>query len=136
ADWLDEAARVLALGGRWWLYDVMPDSMPGFWLFRFFPATANMIRATAQPMSKLYLTLQERGWDVTLKRQAYYQAMSMSAALQIAQARDKSPWLASMAEKDYQAGLAHLKEEATTRGKKALLSSHICMVEGVIERKA
>lgn len=132
--WLDEVERVLATGGRWQLYDLAPESMPAFWLFRFFPAIGQMLRATAQPVSKLYLALQERGWQVTLKRQAYYQAVSVNAALHIAQARDRSPWLSSLSEKDYQAGLKMLKDEAAARGKAGRLPSHICLVEGIIEQ--
>lgn len=133
--WLDEAERLLAVGGRWWLYDIAPEGMPGFWLFRFFPTVGQMIRATAQPVSKLYLVLQEHGWEVSLKRQAYYQAVSVSAAMQIAKARDKSLWLVSLSEKEYQAGLKLLKEEFAARGESSLLPSHICVIEGLIERK-
>jgi hypothetical protein len=133
--WLDEAERLLAVGGRWWLYDISPEGMPGFWLFRFFPTVGQMIRATAQAVDKLYLTLQERGWEVALKRQTYYQAVNVNTALQIAKARDKSPWLSSLSERDYQAGLKLLKEESTIREKDGLLPSHVCMVEGIIERK-
>lgn len=134
--WLDEVQRVLAVGGRWWLYDIAPDGMAGFWLFRLFPTVAKMVRATAQGVSPLYLALKERGWDVSLKRQAYYQAVSIEAALEIVKARDRSPWLSSLAESNYQAGLKHLRQEASKHGKAHLLASHICLIECVVARKA
>ncbi len=133
--WLDEAERLLAVGGQWYLLDVMPEHMPSHWLFRFFPKAGDMIRATAQGLSALYLALQERGWRVTLKRQTYYQAISVQAALKIAQDRARSPWLTHMVDGDYQEGLKRLKEIAAEQGKGTLLPSHISLVEGVIERK-
>ena len=133
--WINEAERLLAVGGQWHLLDVMPEHMPGYWLFRFFRKTGEMIRATAQGLSALYLALQERGWNVTLKRQTYYQPISVQAALQIAQDRARSPWLSNLLDADYKDGLKRLKEIASEQGKEALLPSHISLVEGIAERK-
>ncbi len=136
AAWIDEAERLLAVGGRWYLLDIMPEHMPGHWLFRFFPKAGDMIRATAQRLSTLYLALQERGWSVTLKRQTYYQAVSAQAALEIAQDRSRSIWLTHLVDGDYQEGLKRLKETVAKQRKEMLLPSRICLAEGVVERKA
>lgn len=119
--------RLLEPVGWWVLQEMMPASMPGHWLYRYFPEGWRWLKQQSLTPSLLYAALQQQGLEVKMEQKTYYQAVRPEVALQMAGQREAGVVLNAISEEAYQAGIARL--EAESKETKELLASHICVVE-------
>jgi site-specific DNA recombinase len=134
SEWLAEGVRLLEPGGWWVLLELMPASMPGHWVYRYFPEVRGCENHQNLAPSPLFLNLQEQGLEVKMVQRTYYQAVSCEVALDMARQRAASHVLSALAEEAYQAGLERLAEACHTQGANNLLASHFCLAEIVAVR--
>jgi len=134
AEWLSEAARLLDAGGWWILVEEMSESMPGHWIYRYFPEAWDRAKQLSLTPSSLYTRLQEYGFKVSLKQQSYYQAISCATALAMVEQRPAGSVLHQLSGEAYQEGLARLSAECRTLGAEGLLASQICIAEVIASR--
>lgn len=131
---LATARRVLAPGGVWVSLDLVPDAMPGHWLFRYFPETWPNETQRALAVPRLFTLFSQAGFQVTLERRTYYQPVSLGAAWTLAQQRAASPALQRLPDEVYTARLAALQAELQRAGPHTLLSSEFCLVVSTAQR--
>lgn len=118
---------VMMPGGTWAFVDVVPPSMPGHWLYRFFPAAWDNERQHTWGASMIYNSLAEVGFDVELDRLTYHQPISLEAAREIARNRERCPQLANLPDAIYETGLDMLEERAEREGADTLIGSEFCL---------
>ncbi len=123
---IQEAHRVLAPGGEWYLVDLVPTSMPAHWAFTFFPDLWRLVQERAWDTRTLYVALREAGFQVKMKEQAFYQAVSLGAARALA--AERTGWLAHLSEEAYHEGLARLDAAIAEQGEDALIGSEVVFV--------
>jgi len=126
---IEEAKRVLEGSGMWGFVDVMPASMPGHWLYQYFPQAWESEKRRTWDTSQMYNMLIRSGFEVELERRSIYQPVALGVALQIAHDRDRCPQLAFLADAVYDEGLARLEETVEQEGKYELMGSEFCLVE-------
>ncbi len=123
---LQEAQRVLAVGGLWYLVDLVPTSMPAHWAFTFFPGLWEVVREQAWDTRTLYVALQEAGFQAKVRERAFYRPVTLAAARALARAR--AGWLAHLSEAAYQEGLARLDAAIGQEGEEAVVGSEVVLV--------
>jgi site-specific DNA recombinase len=126
---VEKARRVLAPGGTWAFVDVMPASMPGHWLYRFFPRVFENEEQSAWDVYRTYNALVQAGFGVQLRRRTFHQAVTLEVAREIARARESCPQLAALPDEAYAAGLAALGEAMEREGPGEAIGSEFCLVE-------
>jgi len=126
-EWLAEMIRLLEPAGWWVLQEMMPASMPGHWLYQYFPEGWHWLKQQSLTPSLLYAVLQQQGLEVKMEQKIYYQPVRPGVALQMARQREAGVVLNAISEEAYQAGLVRLEAESKETNK--LLASHICVVE-------
>jgi len=132
---IEEALRALAPGGVWAFVDVMPASMPGHWLYRFFPGAWDDEVKRAWDTSRMYNELMRGGsCRVGLERRSFYRARGLGAVRQVARERDRSPHLARLPDEAYAAGLEALEELLRREGEEGVVGSEFCLVEVEVTR--
>ncbi len=124
-----EARRVVEPGGTWAFVDVMPASMPGHWLYRFFPQAWENEGRHTWDASRMYNELVKIGFRVRLERRTFYQAVTLEVARGMAGARERCPQLAILPDEVYAQGLAALEEALQREGKDEVIGSEFCLVE-------
>ena len=117
--------RVLDEGGHWLLVDVMPASMPGHWLFGFFPEAWAALGDARWDAHKLYNALRER-FEVEQEAQTFHQPVALGMAMAIA--RRRPGVLAHLADEAYQAGLSRLEAAIAERGAEDVEPSEVTVV--------
>ena len=132
--WLAEMVSLLEPGGYWTLVEVMPASMPGHWLYQFFPEAWELEKKRSLNPTGLYQLLQQHGLTVTLTQTTYYQAVSYQAAVTIAGQRVASSLLAGLPDENYREGFTRLQEACAERGADTLIPSYFCLAEAVAQR--
>jgi len=105
---LDEIARVLRPGGAFSLRNLLPEAMPGFWIYRRFPESVAIDRRRFWPLFKLELALCQRGFLVSSQESLETRWLPLAELLEIARARNVSE-LVLLEEQDYARGLARLE---------------------------
>lgn len=123
---LQEARRLLATGGLWYLVDLVPTSMPAHWAFTFFPGLWEVAREQAWDTRTLYVALREAGFQAKVRERAFYQPVTLAAARALARAR--AGWLAHLSEEAYQEGLARLDAAIEQEGEEAVVGSEVVLV--------
>lgn len=131
AEWLTEVSRVLDVGGWWVLQDRMPASMPGHWLYRYFPETKGVEAELTLSAAAIYRSLTKHGFEVSLEQKTYYQPVSLGAALAMARERGRSGLLSRLRDDAWQSGLEKLASDGQAHGLETLLPSHFCVAEVV-----
>jgi len=123
---LQEAQRVLATGGLWYLLDLVPTSMPAHWAFTFFPGLWEVVREQAWDTQALYVALREAGFRAKVREQAFYQPVTLAVARTLARVR--AGWLAHLSEEAYREGLARLDAAMEREGEGAVVGSEVVLV--------
>ena len=125
----DLPARIFGLlgtQGRWHFVDLLPSAMPGHWLFTVFPEAWDQAVKRYWHASPLYGALRQAGFQVTQHETVFYQAVSLRAAHVIA--RRRPGFLADLADKAWQQGLARLEDRMATEGEETLIGSELALV--------
>jgi DNA invertase Pin-like site-specific DNA recombinase len=128
---IEEVQRVLELGGTWAFVDVLPNAMPGHWLYRFFPQAWENDRGQTWDASRVFNVLRGAGFQVELKRRTVYQAIEIEMALQIASRREECRQLESLPAQVYARELEALEQQVGRDGKECLVGSEFCLLEVV-----
>jgi SAM-dependent methyltransferase len=105
---LDEATRVAARDASLRLLNVVPEAMPGWWIYRFFPPTRVLDARRFWRVEQLRAELERRGWSVRAEVAASRRTVPVERLLTEAQRRDSSQ-LDLLDEGEYRAGLERLR---------------------------
>jgi site-specific DNA recombinase len=131
---LEDVWRVVEPGGMWALTDVLPLSMEGHWLYRYFPEALDNDRGLTWDTYEMYNALQKAGFKVELKRRNVHQAVALGIAQEMARERARCPQLAFMPDTVYESGMERLKAAVEEKGKRHLEASEVCLVEVKAQR--
>ena len=134
--WMAEIRRVLETGGWWILLERMPVSMPGHWLYRYYPHLPALERESTQTPSEMYVALREQGFKVTMTQQTWYQAVTYGALRAMLARGREGVVLQKLSEADYLAGLKRVEADCGKYGEDALLASQVCVAEIRAEKMA
>jgi len=104
---VSELVRVLEQGGMLSIMNIVPERMPGWWVFRFFPEARDENARYWSP-SRLADELEGRGLAVRMEVNASGSEISLGEALRIARTRDQSH-LFALEDDVYEARLADLE---------------------------
>lgn len=129
-----EAKRVLQENGRWMVIDVLPASMAGHWLYRYFPEAWENDRGLTWNAFDLYNVLREARFEVELKRRSLYQPVALGAARALARQRERCSQLAILPDAVYEQRLERLEAAVEREGEEHLVSSEFCLVEIMAEK--
>jgi site-specific DNA recombinase len=124
---VDRVVQLLERQGYWHVYDLLPASMPAHWLYTYFPDTWSLALGAYWTAYQFYQALRKKGLHVRQQEHTFYQPVSLSAALEIAQGR-AGP-LGLLNDPAYQAGLDRLAAEVEERGGETLIGSEVTLVE-------
>ncbi len=124
-----EVQRVLAPGGRWAFVDVMPASMVGHWLYRYFPQVWENEKARTWDVAQMYSGLVGAGFEVRLGRRSVYQAVRLGVVEGIAVAREESELLRILPDELYARGMERIRAAVAREGAESLVGSEYCVVE-------
>jgi site-specific DNA recombinase len=119
--------RVLDEAGHWRLVDVVPASMPGHWVFAFFPEVWSHIDRASWKAYDFYNTLRQLGFEVEQREHTFRQPVSLGAALEIA--RRRPGLLAALPDEAYEKGLRSLEAAVEARGAGSLEPSEVTVIE-------
>jgi site-specific DNA recombinase len=119
--------RVLDEAGHWHLVDVVPASMPGHWVFAFFPEAWSHVEGSLWRAYDFYNILRHLGFEVEQREHTFRQPVSLRAALKIA--RRRPGVLAALPDEIYEAGLQRLEAAVEERGADSLEPSEVTVVE-------
>ncbi len=123
---LDEMTRVLEPGGELLLTNVVPERMPGWWVFDWFPEAREYNRRYSSP-ERLGRQLELRGLSVELEVRVTRSEVSVAAALSIARTRDQSH-LFSLDDDVYAIRLAALEAACQADPTRSLASESAVLV--------
>ena len=107
----------------------VPDEMPAWWVYRFFPNARAVDARRFWTTGQLVLELRRRGYTVQLDLQRYTRDLAMSDLVGEAERRDRSQ-LDILSDADYQDGLERLRKAALAdpggrvRSESALVECH------------
>lgn len=107
---LDEVARVLKPGGGFLMENVVPQDMPGWWGYRYFPSARALDAARFWEPDRIVDALEDRGFGVEATVTRTFRRVSRARALQEARSRTVSE-LTQVDEAEHAAGIARLEGE-------------------------
>jgi DNA invertase Pin-like site-specific DNA recombinase len=131
---IEKAQKLLEPGGTWAFADVLPTSMPGHWLYRFFPQAWENDRTRTWDAFQIFNAVREAGFQVRLERRSVYQPVGLGTAELIASNREECPQLVNLPDEVYAAGLESLEQAVSQDGEESLIGSEFCLVEVVATR--
>jgi len=105
---LDEVSRVLTSSGRFKIWNIQPEYMPHWWVYRFFPAARLEDSERFWSENRLFLELEGRGFSLRLKTTRTLQQRDLEAVLEDARRRDISE-LANLEDGVYRAGVSAIE---------------------------
>lgn len=108
---LDQLVRVLAPGGALRIVNVEPWSMSGWWVYEFFPETADLDRRRFWPVDRLEEELTRRGLTVEAEVEPNPRVLALADILDEAASRTISQ-LAALDDDAYERGLGRLRAAA------------------------
>lgn len=126
---IGEVQRVLVPGGRWAFVDVVPASMPGHWLYQFFPEAWENERGRTWDVGEAYSGLVGAGFEVRLGRRSVYQAVRLGVIQEIVAWREGSEQLQALPDELYAAGVERVREAVERQGPEEVVGSEYCVME-------
>jgi hypothetical protein len=125
--------RVLDQEGHWHLIDIVPETMPGHWIFAFFPEVWSYVDAYYWGVYDFYNNLRRGGFEVTQREHTFRQSIALSVALQIA--RQRPDVLGLLPDNVYEEGLHRLETAIKERGADSLEPSEVTVIHVRAVRK-
>ncbi len=105
---IDEATRILAPGGTFRVANVAPERMPGWWVYRFFPASRFDDDDRFWSIERLAFELERRGFDIEVKIEIRRSKLSLATMLADAERRELSQ-LVIVDEATFSAGIEAIR---------------------------
>ncbi len=121
--------EALEPNGTWAFIDVLPASMPGHWLYRFFPAARSNEANYTWDTAQLHRELMKAGFNVKITRRTFYQPVALGAALEMARKRELCLALRILPDEIYEEGFNALQDAVQNEGADHLLESEFCIVQ-------
>jgi len=119
--------RVLDEEGHWRLVDVVPASMPGHWIFAFFPQAWPYVYGSSWKAYDFYNTLRRSGFEVEQREHTFRQPVSLEVALEIT--RRRPGVLGALPDEIYGEGLHRLEAAIEERGPESLETSEVTVIQ-------
>lgn len=130
-----ETVRLLQPDGRFVLTNIDPWSMPGWAIYRYFPAAWALDEQDFLPVERLVAMLEEVGYGrVTFSRRHLAVPTSLADFQAYASARHRTSQFIAMADADYTAGLAAIERERQQCGDTAVIESEVCLLTIICEK--
>ena len=124
---LDEMRRVARRDAAFRLVTIVPEAMPDWWIYRFFPNARAVDAKRFWPIEELRRELELRGCTVDLQVRRSLRPVSLQDLLRGAERRDASQ-LDLLDDIDYQHGLEQLRK-AVLEDSNATVESQSAVVE-------
>lgn len=113
-------------GGVWWLVDVLPVSMAGHWVHRYFPGAWRRLGEVYWNGQQVYGVLREVGYEVEMEEWTFGEEVALGVIWEIA--RRRGGVLGVLTEEEYRAGMERLEGEIAERGEGALVVSEMTLM--------
>ena len=124
-----ETYRILKPGGQFAITNIDPWSMPGWVLYRFFPAALARDLADFLSEDQLVSMLTQAGfWDIQVRRQLKRSEEKLGDFLAYASQRYRTSHFMAIDDQAYQDGLAAITESIRRSGPDARLPSELCLI--------
>jgi ubiquinone/menaquinone biosynthesis C-methylase UbiE len=134
-EFLAEVARVLRPGGRFVIRNLDPWSMPGWALYRYFPAAQERDLRDFMPVEEIVEILREVGLQAEIERRHWTDPVTLGdLAADIRKRRDRSQLIA-LSDDEYAAGLARVEADLRRLGPDAPQASEKCDVTFICDRR-
>ena len=105
---LDEIHRVTASGGTFKIWNIQPERMPGWWVYRYFPQACLEDSERFWGEQRLWLELEKRGFSVKIKSSRTLRRRAVQEIIEDIDRRDISE-LANLDDQDYLKGRAAVR---------------------------
>lgn len=126
---IEATFRILRPAGRLVITNLDPWSMPGWIVYRYFPASMQRDLIDFLPVDELTSLMEGTGYcNVRVKYRHDRSEENLSDFLKYASQRHRTSQLMAIPHKDYLDGISTLKEDVKRPGKASRISSEICLV--------
>ncbi|MCL4267454.1 MAG: methyltransferase domain-containing protein [Anaerolineae bacterium] len=130
-----ETVRLLKPDGRFVLTNIDPWSMPGWAIYRYFPAAWALDEQDFLPVDRLVVMLEQAGYGrVTFSHRHLAAPTSLADFQAYASARHRTSQFIAMADADYAAGLAAIERDRQQWGDTAVIESEVCLLTIICEK--
>jgi SAM-dependent methyltransferase len=121
--------RALRPGGRFVLTNISPRDMPGWLIYRFFPAAWEKDLRDFPPKEEIEGLLQQTGFaNVRMELLPRASERPLQAFAENARQRVHTSQLVTISDADYRAGLVRI-EKALSENQTALLPDEVCVIK-------
>ncbi len=132
-----EIYRILKPGGRLVITNLDPWSMPGWSIYRYFPAAHARDLADFLPEDRLIPLMQQTGFRrVHVRRQMQRSEQTLGEFLAYTSQRHRTSQLIAIPEKEYSAGLDLIRESIGRDGSDARLPEELCLIWLIADKPA
>ncbi len=126
---ISETYRLLKPGGRFAITNLDPWSMNDWIVYRYFPASLACDLADFLPESELVAIVKCAGFrDVGVRRELSRTQEALGDFLAYASQRHRTSHLMEISDRDYEDGIAGIKDSISQLGADASLPSEICLL--------
>ncbi len=126
---ISETYRLLKPGGRFAITNLDPWSMHDWIVYRYFPASHACDLADFVPESELVAIAKCAGFrDVSVRRELAHTEETLGDFLAYASQRHRTSHLLEIGDRDYDDGIARIKDSISHLGTDACVASEICLL--------